>query len=58
MNPIGAVGSGSTLFVKKASEKFQQTTKSDNFCCDFGALRVNVFIKIHVLSCQPRVTVM
>ena len=32
--PIGAVGSGSTPFVIKASETFQQRTKADHFCCD------------------------
>ena len=31
--PIGAVRSGSTLFVGKASKTFQQTTKADDFCC-------------------------
>ena len=33
--PIGAVGSGSTLFVGKASKTFQQTTKADDFCYDW-----------------------
>ena len=30
--PREAVRSGLTLFVKEATETFQQTTKSDNFC--------------------------
>ena len=33
--PIGAVCSGSTLFVGKASKTFQQITKADDFCCDW-----------------------
>ena len=33
--PIGAVWSGSTLFVAKASKTFQKTTKTDDFCCDW-----------------------
>ena len=33
--PIGAVRSGSTLFVGQASKTFQQTTKADDFCCDW-----------------------
>ena len=33
--PIGAAWSGSTLFVGKASKTFQQTTKADDFCCDW-----------------------
>ena len=33
--PIGADWSGSTLFVGKASKIFQQTTKADDFCCDW-----------------------
>ena len=33
--PIGAVWSGSTLFVIEASLTFQQTRKVDNFCCDW-----------------------
>ena len=33
--PIGAVRSGSTLFVGKASKTFQQTTKADGFYCDW-----------------------
>ena len=33
--PIGAVCSGSTLFVGKASKTFQQMTKADDFCCDW-----------------------
>ena len=33
--PIGAVLSGSTLFVIKACKTFQQTTKTDDFCCDW-----------------------
>ena len=35
--PIGAVRSGSTLFVGKVSKTLQQTTKADEFC---GVLRV------------------
>ena len=30
--PIGAVGSGSTLFAIEASETFQQKRKADDFC--------------------------
>ena len=33
--PIGAVCSGSTLFVIEASETFQLTRKVDNFCFDW-----------------------
>ena len=33
--PTRAVLSGSTLFVKKVSEIFQQTTKTDDFYCDW-----------------------
>ena len=33
--PIGAVWSGSTLFSIEASYTFQQTTKADEFCCDW-----------------------
>ena len=33
--PLGAVWSGSTLFVGKVSKIFQQTAKADNFCCDW-----------------------
>ena len=32
--PTGAVLSGSTLFVEKASKTFQQMTKANNCCCD------------------------
>ena len=28
------IGSGSSLFVAKASKTFKQTTKADDFCCD------------------------
>ena len=38
--PIGAVLSGSTLFVVGASKTFQQTKKADNFVV-IGAFRVN-----------------
>ena len=33
--PIGAVWSGSSLFVIEASYTFQQTRKADDFCCDW-----------------------
>ena len=33
--PIGAVGSESTLFVGKSSKTLQQTTKADEFGCDW-----------------------
>ena len=33
--PIVEVQTESTLFVGKASKTFQQTTKTDNFCCDW-----------------------
>ena len=33
--PIGTVRSGSTLFVIEASYTFQQTRKTDDFCCDW-----------------------
>ena len=29
------IGSGSTLFAIEAYETFQQTRKSDDFCCDW-----------------------
>ena len=33
--PMGAIGSESTLFAKKASKTVQQTTKAFDFCCDW-----------------------
>ena len=33
--PIGAVGSGSTLFAIEASITFEQTRKAGDFCCDW-----------------------
>ena len=41
--PTGAVWSASSLFVTEASETFQQTTKSDDLCCDWR--------KYHDLMC-------
>ena len=38
--PIGAVWSGSSLFVEEASKTFQQITKSDDLCY-IGVLKVN-----------------
>ena len=31
--PIGAVLSGSQMFIKTASQILQQTTDADGFCC-------------------------
>ena len=33
--PLGAVWSGSTLFVIEASKTFQQTRKAEDFSCDW-----------------------
>ena len=33
-HPIGAVWSGSTMFIVKSTKPFQQTTKAEAFCCD------------------------
>ena len=33
--PIGAAWSRFTLFAIEASETFQQTSKADDFCCDW-----------------------
>ena len=34
--PTGAVWSWSILFVEKASKTIQQTTKAEDFCCDWS----------------------
>ena len=54
--PIGAVWTGSTLFAIEASLTFQQTRKSDDFCCDWrikgqGSLWQIVSLEVQMIVC-------